>query len=298
MKPSNLIRIFIFIALVFTPLWFDKPAAVPDPSPIARLTVLVDNTVAEKGVKAAWGFACLIEARGHTVLFDTGPDPVVLKNNLTAMNADPSRIEAVVISHYHFDHTQGAPGLGTLPGVGAFTPRGFEDHPEESAALLGAGLRLEPVAQTKIMFDGITISEPLHFQGTISLGNPGQGITDDLWEQCLTVDTPEGLAVIVGCAHPGILPMLEQVKRQTGRPLHFVIGGFHLLGQSDAEARRIANEMQMMGVAYVSATHCTGDTAIRVFRDVFGDRYVSAGAGAEIDLPFITASASSATAQY
>jgi 7,8-dihydropterin-6-yl-methyl-4-(beta-D-ribofuranosyl)aminobenzene 5'-phosphate synthase len=253
--------------------------------PAVRLTILGDNAVARLGVKAVWGFACLVEARGHTVLFDTGGDPALLKDNLAVLKVAPARIEAVVISHYHADHTGGTPGLGTLPGVRVFTPRSFEEHPKETATLQSAGLTLVPSSETTPLFEGITISEPLHFEGRIPFGGPGQGFTDEVWEQCLTVDTPDGLVVIAGCSHPGILATLDQVKRQTGRPLHLVIGGFHLLGQPDAEVRQIATTMQAMGVAHVSATHCTGEAAAHVFRDVFGDRYVTVGVGTTIDLP-------------
>jgi 7,8-dihydropterin-6-yl-methyl-4-(beta-D-ribofuranosyl)aminobenzene 5'-phosphate synthase len=261
------------------------PPSATATAPAVRLTILDDNAVARVGVKAVWGFACLVEARGHAVLFDTGADPAVLKDNLAVLEVAPARIEAVVLSHYHGDHTWGAPGLGTPPGVRVFTPRSFEGHPKETAALQSAGLTLVPISQATPLFDGITISEPLHFEGRIPFGGPGQGFTDEVWEQCLTVDTPDGLVVIAGCSHPGILAMLEQVKRQTGRPLYFVIGGFHLLGQPDAEVHHIATAMQAMGVGHVSATHCTGEAAAHVFRDVFGDRYVSAGVGTVIDLP-------------
>ena len=251
----------------------------------ARLTILDDNSVARPDVKAVWGFACLVEARGHTVLFDTGADPTVFKDNLVELKVNPARIEAVVISHYHGDHTLGAPGLGSLPGVPCFTPRSFESYTEESAALRSAGLTLVPVSRTTNLFAGITVSEPMHFGSRISVGGSGQGFTNEFWEQCLAVDTPDGLVVIVGCSHPGILPMLEQVKRQTGRPLYLVIGGFHLLRKTEAEARQIATAMQALGVERVSAVHCTGEAARHAFRDVFGDRYVSAGVGAVITLP-------------
>lgn len=251
----------------------------------ARLTILDDNSVARPDVKAVWGFACLVEARGHTVLFDTGADPTVLKDNLAELKVDPAKIEAVVISHYHGDHTLGAPGLGNLPGVSCFTPRSFEAHTEEAHALRSAGLTLVPVSHATNLFAGIMVSEPMHFGSRISVGGSGQGFTDELWEQCLAVDTPDGLVVLVGCSHPGILPMLEQVKRQTGRPLYLVIGGFHLLRKTEAEARQIAIAMQALGVEHVSAAHCTGEAATQAFRDVFGDHYVSAGVGAVIKLP-------------
>jgi 7,8-dihydropterin-6-yl-methyl-4-(beta-D-ribofuranosyl)aminobenzene 5'-phosphate synthase len=274
------------------------------PAPAGCLTILGDNSVADGGVKAMWGFACLVEARGHTVLFDTGQDPAVLKDNLAALKMTEKRIEAVVISHFHPDHTWGAPGLGKLACVRVFTPRGLEDFAKlrsagvkeevarnladwlakETAKLTSAGLELVAVSQATPLFDGIAVSEPLPF-GQIPTDKPGKEFTYAFWEQCLTVDTPEGLVVIVGCSHPGILPMLEGVKRQTGRPLHLVIGGFHLLDQPEAEVRQIATAMRAMGVAYVSPTHCTGEAAVHVFRDVFGNRYVSAGVGAMIKVP-------------
>lgn len=304
---------FLFLAsLSLAPALYGQatPPSAPATAPAARLTILGDNMAARDGVKAVWGFACLVEAHGHRVLFDTGADPNVLKDNLTAMKVNPAKIEAVVISHWNPDHVDGAPGLGKLAGVRAFTPRGVPDFAKlrsagftedvarkiadwlagESAKLTSAGLELVAVLQATRLFDGIAISEPLPF-AEMPTDKPGTQSSSAFWEQCLTVDTPDGLVVIVGCAHPGILPMLEQVKRQTGRPLYFVIGGFHLLDQPEAEVRQIAKAMQAMGVAYVSATHCTGKTAKPVFRDVFGDRYIRVGAGAVIDLPFAATSA-------
>jgi len=245
--------------------------------PSVRLTILGDNDSARPDVAAVWGFACLVEARGHTVLFDTGADPAALKKNLAVLKVDPAKIEAVVISHVHRDHTKGAPGLGNLPGVPAYTPHTFAENLKETAALKAAGLRLVPVTAATPLFDGIAISEPLHFDKADGM--------DDTWEQCLEVDTPDGLVVVVGCSHPGILPMIEQVKRQTGRPLYLVIGGFHLLGHRPSEVRRIATALQGLGVVNVSATHCTGNIAAHIFRSVFAEHYVPAGVGAVIDIP-------------
>jgi len=253
-------------------------AEPPAPPPAVRLTILGDNSAARRDMKAVWGFSCLVEARGHTILFDTGGDPAALKENLAVLKINPSAIEAVVISHVHRDHTRGAPGLGTLPGVRAYTPHTFAEGIKETAALRTAGLQLVPVKTTTQLFDGITISEPLSFEKADGL--------DDTWEQCLSVDTPEGLVVIVGCSHPGILPMLEQVKQQTGRPLYFVIGGFHLMGHRPSDVRRVATAMQALGVAHVSATHCTGSLAAHVFHTVFGDGYVDTGVGSVVSVPF------------
>jgi 7,8-dihydropterin-6-yl-methyl-4-(beta-D-ribofuranosyl)aminobenzene 5'-phosphate synthase len=98
------------------------------------------------------------------------------------------------------------------------------------------------------------------------------------------VGTPPGLVVIVGCSHPGILAMLEQVKKESGRPIYLVIGGLHLLHTSWADVRTMAVSMKAPGVARVGVIHCTGPAAAAVFRDVFGDRYLDAAAGSVIEV--------------
>lgn len=285
MKPCLLLPLLISILDLVPQLGAQPLPAPAAAAPAVRLTILGDNAVARGRVKAIWGFACLVETRGHTILFDTGADPAVLKDNLAVLNIDPARIEAVVISHVHGDHTWGAPGLGTLPGVRVYTPRSFDGRPREVAALEAAGLRIVPVSTATPLFEGVTISEPLRFGGPAPSRGTGRASAGETWEQCLAADTPDGLVVVVGCSHPGLLPMLEQVKRLTGRPLHLVLGGFHLFNQPEVEVRRIAAGLRAMGVAHVGPAHCTGEAAAHVFRDVFGEGCVSAGVGAVIDVP-------------
>jgi 7,8-dihydropterin-6-yl-methyl-4-(beta-D-ribofuranosyl)aminobenzene 5'-phosphate synthase len=255
------------------------------PASTARLTVLFDNTTKRPDLTAAWGFSCLVEFHGHTVLFDTGADPEVFKHNVAALKIDPSKIEAVIISHVHIDHTGGAPGLGSLSDVPAYIPGSFDDSPKEKASLEAAHLKLVPVTTAISLGDGLAIAQPMPFDRTGPFSRIKKRLMDPLWEQCLTVDTPEGLVVVVGCAHPGIVSMLEQVKRSTGRPLYFVIGGFHLARARESEVREIASAMQAMGVANVAATHCTGSDAEKVFRSVFREHYFDAGVGRAITLP-------------
>lgn len=276
----------LFAAPVFLALFLHGLNAQPTPPPAepragVQLTILCDNSVARPDVKAVWGFSCLVKAHGHTVLFDTGADSGVLKDNLAALQIDPAKIEAVILSHYHDDHTRGAPGLGPQQGTHAYTPESFAHHPEEEATLHAAGLELSTVSGPTTLYAGITVDAPLPFTES---DPPGLAA-----EQSLTIDTPDGLVVIVGCSHPGIVALLEQVKHRTNRPLYLVIGGFHLFDRSAAEVLAIATTMQSLGVMNVSATHCTGEAAAAIFRSVFGSHYVPAGVGAVIDLPLAAA---------
>ena len=227
-----------------------------------RITYLYDNTVAAPGVTSDWGFACLVEGRGARVLFDTGTKPDVLAHNAQALGIDLGRLDAVVLSHDHADHAAGLPALGPRPGLRLFHARGFS--PEVVASLGTSRATLVPVIKSTEVAPGIRTSD--EFGTTIK-------------EEALLIDTPDGLVVVVGCSHPGIVPMLQQIKASSGRPVHAVLGGFHLLQTPAAEVSGMVAAIKALGVARVGPTHCTGPDAISRFRDAYGDRFIPGGVG-------------------
>jgi len=245
-----------------------RPAMEPGQTPGVRITYLYDNTEAVPGVRADWGFACLVEGRGARLLFDTGTKPDVLTHNAQALRVDLVRLDAVVLSHDHGDHTGGFPALGPRPGLPVFHAQGF--NPAVVAALRGSGARLVPVSKSVEVLPGFHTSD--EFGTTIM-------------EEALLVDTPDGLVVIVGCSHPGIVPMLRQVKASTGRSIHAVLGGFHLLQTPADEVTRIVAAFQELGVGRVGPTHCTGPDAIARFKEAYGDRFIQGGVGTVVTAP-------------
>jgi 7,8-dihydropterin-6-yl-methyl-4-(beta-D-ribofuranosyl)aminobenzene 5'-phosphate synthase len=98
-------------------------------------------------------------------------------------------------------------------------------------------------------------------------------------EQALVVDTRDGLVVITGCSHPGVVGMLRTIKTAFGKNISMVIGGFHLLEKTDAETGAIIADMKALGVVKCGATHCTGDRQIGMFKAAFGGNYVELGVG-------------------
>ncbi len=238
------------------------PAATGNQNAGLRITYLYDNTAAVPGVRADWGFACLVEGRGARLLFDTGAKPDVLTHNAHALRVDLGRLDAVVLSHDHGDHTGGFTALGPRPGLPVFHAQGF--NPTVIAALRGSGAKLVPVSKSVEVLPGFQTSD--EFGTTIK-------------EEALLVDTPDGLVVIVGCSHPGIVTMLRHIKASTGRPIHTVLGGFHLMQTPADEVRRMAAAFQELGVRRVGPTHCTGPEAIGLFRDAYGDGFIQGGVG-------------------
>jgi 7,8-dihydropterin-6-yl-methyl-4-(beta-D-ribofuranosyl)aminobenzene 5'-phosphate synthase len=237
------------------------------------LTILYDNYLspnAQEGLKIDWGFACLIEGTEKTILFDTGTKSDVLLNNIKLLKKEPEKVETVVISHNHGDHTGGLlTFLGINPDVSVYMP--VSASKEWTA-------RIE-----KFKAKMIAVDQPIQIcKGVWSTGE----IQGPVNEQSLILDTPNGLVVITGCAHPNIAKIVETAKTQRNKKIYLVFGGFHLLGHSDAGVKEIIKKFKELGVQKVGATHCTGDKAIQLFKDAYGSDYVPMGVGKVIEINY------------
>lgn len=226
------------------------------------ITVVYDNNTYDPRLQTAWGFSCLVEAGEATILFDTGGDGAILLGNMATLGSDPQSIEAVVLSHIHGDHTG---GLRDLLGAGArptiYVPRSFPARFKAEVRSLTTLVEVTGLAEI--------------LPGIYTTGEVGSGIV----EQALAVETPEGLVVITGCAHPGVVEMVRRAKQIGEDEVYLVLGGFHLGGASQRKIRRIIADLRALGVRRVAPCHCTGDKAIKAFADTFGADFIQNGAG-------------------
>lgn len=235
------------------------------PADTVRITVLFDNTAADPRLQSAWGFAALIERRGHALLLDAGGDPRVLLGNLDSLRIPASRIEAIAVSHAHGDHTLGLPGLAQrglrVPMyVLASFPRGFRE---------GAGRGFGIVEATR----GQELAPGVFTTG--EMVDPAVRIP----EQALVIPTDSGLVIVTGCAHQGVVAVVQRAVEMFHAPVYLVLGGFHLVQMTDPQVERIITEFRRMGVRKVGATHCTGERAIAMFAAAYGADFVRLGAG-------------------
>lgn len=102
-------------------------------------------------------------------------------------------------------------------------------------------------------------------------------------EQSLVVDTEEGLIIVTGCSHPGIINIVRHVKKKLQKEIFLVIGGFHLYESSDKQVKDIIDELKGIGVKKVAPCHCTGEKAISIFQKAFKNDFIKIGAGSIID---------------
>jgi 7,8-dihydropterin-6-yl-methyl-4-(beta-D-ribofuranosyl)aminobenzene 5'-phosphate synthase len=230
--------------------------------------VVFDNVQKAPDLRTAWGFAAVIQAPGHDILFDTGREGMLLLSNMQRMQLPIESIDTLFISHSHGDHTGGlAAVLEQNMALTLYLPASSLDR-------ISRGLR--PVVKT------VAVSEPLQIApGIYSTGELGNTIR----EQALVLDTQKGLVVITGCAHPGIDAIADRASAMLERNIHMLIGGFHLGHSSEAEIRNIIGRLKTLGVQKVAPSHCTGREAMQLFREAWGENFVESGAGAVIRLP-------------
>lgn len=253
------------------------------------LRVLYDNNYDAPNLKTGWGFSCLVESEGRAVLFDAGHDASTLLGNVVALRIVPSHVQKVVLSHLHRDHVGGLEGFLTLnKDVTVFVPRPL---PKKWRGRVRSALaRLFPFvrrlrssseefrAQLQRLVEVVEVDGAQEIApGIHTTGAMGTSIV----EQGVVVDTPRGAVVITGCAHPGIVQMVERAC-ETSSNVYMVIGGFHLHERSPDEIASVVSAFRRLGVRKVAPCHCSGDKAREAFRQEYGEDFIPAGVGTVI----------------
>jgi len=223
-------------------------------------------------LSAKGGLSTFVKFNGNAILFDTGGEACPLVQNLEELGLDATLIDAIVLSHNHWNHVYGLPGVLSAT---AMKPKVYVPAPAAEGFL-----------QQNPRADVVAVSKPTGILpgawlvGPMQLDFRGGKIA----EQVLVLDRKDGLVVIVGCSHRGIVSVVEQVKEVFGhRKIKLVAGGFHLRAVSKKEIKEISLRLQQMGVKSLALSHCTGDPALKIFREEWGDRVVSLDFGDTID---------------
>ncbi len=269
-----------------------------------KITCLVDNAAGR--ASSFWGehgLAFLIETGDAYILFDTGQSGTVLLHNLDVLKVHPGDLDALALSHAHYDHTGGlAALLERVSGLPLFAhPDLFRPRYSRRAGQLkavGLGLSREELAgrvELRLSAEPAEIAPGVWTTGEIAPRPEPEGRSphhlvreddganwlpdpygDDL---ALALETASGWVVLCGCGHAGLLNTLAHVRRTFGADLVAVAGGTHLLNADKAQLEHVVAELTAYGHPRLYLNHCTGERAYVALVRTFGERVAPCPAG-------------------
>ena len=288
------------LALLAVCLW-GVGATAAERARALKITIL--STMLADGTELGeWGFAALVEVDGRRILFDTGAKTDVVLKNVQSLKLDLSDVPDVILSHWHNDHVGGFMTLRravmaqsptalarTHVGEGIFLPRSFGPP----------GVERNPMVQIKADYEAtqggfVVHAKPaqLHpgvwLTGQVPRRNPERnwsggaqvrtpaGLVEDTIadDMSLVIDTEQGLVVVAGCGHAGVINIIEHARTFI-RParVHALIGGIHLFNAKDETLAWTATKLRQFGIDHLIGAHCTGiETVYRLRADLQLDR--------------------------
>lgn len=271
MKATIYVTVFILFAGFFpdvNPAEKRKNQPTPDRPSVhsfsnITITSIYDNYKVNKNLKTAWGFASLIQSPEETILFDTGGNAKNLLYNMKRLGIQPESIDQVFISHAHRDHVGGLEGfLEKFHNVKVYAPASFDQTFKQMIIEKGAALH-EVSSSEKICDFAFSTGE----------------MTGPPTEQSIILNSPRGIIVMTGCAHPGIVKIVKKAKEIMQKEyVYLVVGGFH------RPPDKVVEEFRKLRVQKVAPSHCTGNKIRKAFKEEYKKDYIEYGVGKSISI--------------
>jgi len=235
-----------------------------------EIKILFDSKRLNRKYSMGWGISYLINDQ---VLFDTGERSSYLFGNMKQMGINISDIKAAVISHDHWDHTNGLWDLlKRNPDLDLYMCPDFSQQFRN---------KLEKYDCTIIEAKSfMSITDGIYTTGQIE----GMYHSDYIAEQALVLETDKGLTIMTGCAHPGIIKIVEYVTANIKKNIYLIMGGFHLLKKSVSEIKNINDTFHQLSIEHIGPSHCTGEEAFAIFQESFKANCIDIKVGKTIEV--------------
>ena len=275
-----------------------------------RILNLIENTEGNAGCKAAHGLSFYVETKKHRLLLDLGPSEETLAN-AKMLGVDLENVDTVILSHGHYDHSGGIIPFSKLNPqaliymqASAFGEYYADEgvHAEgERYRYIGIDPEIADLDQIKLIRGNCTIDEelslftipershPLPFTNRSILVKKKDGYETDEFEheQYLVITDGEKHILLSGCAHNGILSILDEYRRLYKADPDIVISGFHLMKKTaykpeqEEEIKEIARQLKGLRTKFYTG-HCTGIPAYEIMKEIMGEQLGYVHSGEEI----------------
>jgi 7,8-dihydropterin-6-yl-methyl-4-(beta-D-ribofuranosyl)aminobenzene 5'-phosphate synthase len=249
-----------------------------------RIRFLSTQLAANAAVRSEWGFSALIEADDVRLLFDTGNLPDTVTMNARALGVGLEGVHDIVLSHWHPDHTGGVLALLAAVGAGETNiyahPRIFDEKFRRAAPDMPANLLRQQRSAIeaargvfRLSSEAREIAPGFALTGTvprphaadqklpdIAVVREGEKLVIDTVpdEQSLIINTRDGLVVVTGCGHAGVVNTVEHVRSLfPNRPIAAVVGGFHWYASAESDVVEAGRQLRTLGVSRLTGAHCT-----------------------------------------
>ncbi len=284
---------YFSVALLCAAPIYSQAIATPLEIRLARkVEIRVLSTMLASDGIGEWGFAAVVDVDGQRILFDTGARPDTVLQNARELKVDLSTAKHVILSHNHQDHTG---GLLTLredvmkknraalslahAGKGIALDRRSGWIPKLKSAYEATGAGIEEHEKSVELMPGVWLTGPVprvhderNWSENSGIRMPSGVVEDNIPEDMsLVIVTANGLIVLSGCGHAGVVNTLEHIRKTISpAPIHALIGGFHLFQADDAKLTWTAQKLREFGVQHLLAAHCTGIEATYRLRQLLG----------------------------
>jgi len=275
-----------------------------------RITTLSENTASAGNFLAECGLSILVETEKTTVLFDTGRG-ISTTHNADELGIDLTKIDKIVLSHGHYDHTGGLREIMwkarkdieviAHPDIWQAKYARYQDKPDRYIGIPFQRNELESLGATfNLISEPVRIDEDMMSTGEIPMTTSFEQVDADLFvkedtgwqqdklldDQALIISIDSGLVIILGCAHRGIINTLYHARRLTSRErIHAVIGGSHLKDASKEQLWQTTNALKKLKIRMLGLCHCTDLLIASVLAHEFKENFFFNKAGSVVNLP-------------
>lgn len=285
---------------------------VKDGKKTVRIVNLIENTEGKASCISAHGLSFYIENGGRKILMDLGPSEDTLKN-AKALGIDLGAVDTVILSHGHYDHSGGILPFAEINdhadiymqalATGDYYADDGPDAGDERFRYIGIDKHIIDLKQVKLIDGDCKISEGIELftiknrthelpftnkRLLIKTGN--EFVRDDFKHEHFTVLTEGDKKVLMGgCAHNGILSIMDAFRSKYGNAPDVVISGFHLMKKTPyredqvKDIQEIARELVKYPTVFYTC-HCTGVEAFDIMKEIMGDKLLYVHSGDEIIL--------------
>ena len=228
-----------------------------------KILMLYNNVGRSANLVSKWGVSMWIEDQDTAVLFDTGGDPSTLWDNIANSGIDIKKLSKIVISHNHWDHVNGLPIV--LEKTNYKTNVLVPNFDLKFIEIKNPAGRLAGIERP------VQINDFLWSTGQLK-GSTWYGT---IHEQSIAIVQNDSIYLLTGCAHPGIVQIVERtINYLPDKRIDLIIGGFHLMRQSEHQVKEISSKLKRLRVGKIAPSHCTGEHAIKIFKEEWQENFI------------------------